>query len=79
MVSKAKSLRYPLIGFWTAGNDIIADGNWVWAPDNEPMKFAPWGPGEPNEFGKEDCAGLLNFLDFYLNDADCNSISFFHM
>ncbi|KAK3581658.1 hypothetical protein CHS0354_033416 [Potamilus streckersoni] len=76
---RANDTRQPIIEYWTAGNDIINEGHWVWAPNSEPMEFKPWAPGEPNRdvHDKDDCAGLFNYEDFLMNDDNCDESRFF--
>ncbi|KAL3868552.1 hypothetical protein ACJMK2_041353, partial [Sinanodonta woodiana] len=69
----------PIIECWTAGNDIIVEGHWVWAPSSEEMVFSAWAPGKPNQSlnGIDDCAGLFNWQDFQMNDDNCDEPRYF--
>ncbi len=59
---------------WLAGNDIINEGIWKWAPDNSPINVPlAWGPGEPNnQDGAENCLSVHTTLDNLLNDEPCS-------
>lgn len=58
---------------WTAGNDIAAEGDWVW-DGGEPLDYTNWYPGEPNDAeGGEDCLVLwVDIQSVSWNDAACN-------
>ncbi|KAI8491574.1 hypothetical protein Bbelb_307740 [Branchiostoma belcheri] len=36
--------------------DIQQEGRWVWEDGATLGHYSPWGPGEPNNDGNEDCA-----------------------
>jgi len=64
---------------WLGGNEIAQRGTWVWE-DGEAWSFAPWNPGEPNDYGAdaggppEDCLDLRPSPDagtFGFNDESC--------
>src|SRR3989338_1373748 len=52
---------------WIGFSDAISEGTWIWS-NNEAAEFTSWGPGEPNNSGDEDYAGLhptdLTWNDF---------------
>ncbi|KAL3868551.1 hypothetical protein ACJMK2_041352 [Sinanodonta woodiana] len=74
---RANDARQPVIEYWTGGNNIINEGQWVWAPNSEPMSFKPWAPGEPDRDLQENCAGLYNHDDFLMNNDNCDFSRFF--
>ncbi len=57
---------------WLAGNDIVNEGTWRWANNNDLVNInLAWGPGQPdNSGGKENCLHLHKY--FLLNDNVCN-------
>ena len=37
------------IGYWTSGNDLAVEGQFVWGyPEESSMTYTDWFPGEPN-------------------------------
>ncbi len=58
---------------WLAGNDIVNEGIWKWAPDDSPIHVPlAWGPGEPNnEKRPENCLAIHNQLNNLLIDGEC--------
>lgn len=44
--------------WWIGGTDEATEGTWL-DPDGTPIAYQPWAPGEPNDFGGEDCLDLL--------------------
>jgi len=56
--------------WWLGLSDQEAEGTFVWA-DGEPVTFAPWSDGEPNDSGgREDCAQVVPWSGRW-NDLDC--------
>lgn len=52
-------------------SDDLSEGSFVWF-DGEPASFAPWHPGEPNDYGNaEDCVEMLYGEGW--NDYDCSA------
>ncbi|KAK3593342.1 hypothetical protein CHS0354_021906 [Potamilus streckersoni] len=64
--------------YWTAANDIMKEGYWVWSPMNVPMRYTIWMESEPNNYkGQENCAEINYVRQFKMNDVDCElKISF---
>ena len=60
--------------FWTAGNDIQVEKDWVWAGVNENIsEFTDWTPGEPNSVnGEEDCMTIYPRQGYHWNDEHCD-------
>lgn len=55
---------------WLRGTDEGAEGTWTWA--GEPMSFAHWSPGEPNNHkGNENCLNIEVDLGGTWNDSPC--------
>ncbi|KAL3871305.1 hypothetical protein ACJMK2_039312 [Sinanodonta woodiana] len=64
----AKTLSH----YWTAGNDIIKEGDWVWTPLNVPIRYPAWYEMEPNNSnGQEHCAEIDIHRHFKMNDHNC--------
>ncbi len=56
--------------WWLGLSDRETEGEFVWA-DAEPVTFAPWSEGEPNDSGgREDCAQVVPWNGRW-NDLDC--------
>ena len=60
--------------FWTAGNDIQTEKEWIWAGNNEHITgYTNWAPGEPNQInGEEDCLTIYPRKGYHWNDAQCD-------
>ena len=66
----AMASRFAVARMWIGLTDVPEEGNWSWV-SGAPSSFEAWAPGEPNDFGGEDCAQL--FGDSWTwNDLDCN-------
>ncbi|KAL3871271.1 hypothetical protein ACJMK2_039278 [Sinanodonta woodiana] len=64
--------------YWTAGNDIMKEGHWVWTPLNVPILYSAWDDLEPNNIqGNEHCAELVSYRHFKMNDNNCQQNCFF--
>ncbi|KAL3871306.1 hypothetical protein ACJMK2_039313 [Sinanodonta woodiana] len=64
--------------YWTAGNDIMKEGHFVWTPLNVPIRYAAWYELEPNNSqGQEHCVELAYHRHFKMNDQDCKLNCFF--
>lgn len=61
-----------LVSYWTSGNDLVKEGHWVWA-NNEEMEYNGWGPGEPNNARGANCLALHSIELFKFNDDYCNT------
>jgi hypothetical protein len=70
-VREALASRFAAGKMWIGLTDAPEEGNWSWV-SGAPMGLEAWAPGEPNDFGGEDCAQL--FSDSWTwNDLDCNA------
>ena len=57
---------------WIGSNDLRKEGKWT-TLDNRPLPFAPWLPGEPNNWGgNEDCAVIVGSRQGKWNDGNCS-------
>ena len=65
--------------FWTAGNDIQIEKEWVWAGTNGPIaEFTDWTPGEPNQSGgEEDCLSFYPRQGYHWNDEHCDKSMYY--
>ena len=36
--------------YWTGGNEISRENDWVWVHSGNPIKYFNWVPGEPNDY-----------------------------
>ena len=65
--------------YWTAGNDLQREGQFVWAGTNDLIvEYTDWSPSEPNQNGgEEDCIAFFPVQDFHWNDEHCNVNAFF--
>jgi cysteine-rich repeat protein len=57
-----------------SANDKLLEGSFTWVT-GEPVSFAAWGPGQPDDFMGEDCA-VLDPLDIW-NDVPCTATKSF--
>ena len=55
--------------WWIGLNDTRTEATFVW-DDGTSASFRLWGPGQPDNFGNEDC-GEINSLGTNWNDAPC--------
>lgn len=62
----------PNRSWYLAGNDREEEGSWR-RLDQEPLDFANFGPGEPDDFGDEDCAVLASYANGDWADVRCNT------
>ena len=60
--------------FWTAGNDIKIENDWIWAGTNDHITgYSDWFPGEPNQIGgHEDCLSIYPRQGYQWNDEQCD-------
>jgi hypothetical protein len=65
-----ETLKDPTGLYWVAGNDIVDEGTWRWAPDDSPIHVnLTWNSGQPdNHEGSENC---LMIAYYQLNDLRC--------
>ncbi|KAL3871304.1 hypothetical protein ACJMK2_039311 [Sinanodonta woodiana] len=64
--------------YWTAGNDIIKEGHYVWTPWNVPIRYANWYINEPNNQNNEEhCVDLASHRYFQMNDNNCDLNCYF--
>ena len=69
-VRESMASRFAATSMWIGLTDASEEGSWSWV-SGAPVSFEDWKPGEPNDFGGEDCAQL--FSDSWSwNDLDCN-------
>jgi len=53
---------------WVGISDLATEGTWL-TEQGEVPPYLPWGVGEPNDSGGEDCGELVG--DLTLNDIAC--------
>lgn len=67
----------PALRYWLGGNDIKAEGTWMWEGKNVHFSFTYWSLNEPNNaHGKQNCllfrySGNDNAMKWF--DRDCNN------
>ncbi|KAK3581654.1 hypothetical protein CHS0354_033412 [Potamilus streckersoni] len=75
-----------IIEFWTAGYYNRTFRDWMWYRSHQRIQFislrngvkvSMWALPEPNSRNTEDCIGLFNREDYYMNDDDCFIKRFF--
>lgn len=46
--------------FWTSGNDLADEGNFMWMPNGQPFDYTNWGTDEPSKRKESyDCVELF--------------------
>ena len=58
---------------WIGGNDIAAEGTWVWEDGEIWGGFTAWNDGEPNGGVSEQCIALLYYKNAW-NDVSCGRV-----
>ena len=58
---------------WIGGNDIAAEGTWVWEDGEIWGGFTAWNDGEPNGGVSEQCIALLDYKNAWY-DVSCGSV-----
>ncbi|XP_043975112.1 galactose-specific lectin nattectin-like [Gambusia affinis] len=62
---------------WVGGHDCEKEGVWLWS-DGSKFTSAPWGSGEPNNAGIENCMEInAGGSALFLNDIACNNNFFY--
>jgi hypothetical protein len=56
---------------WFGASDVAAEASFTWTT-GEPFSFAPWGVGEPNNDGEEDCVNAKPADGWKWNDGLCS-------
>ena len=56
-------------GSWIGASDILVEGNWTWESNGQPLTYTNWGPGQPNNYGSQDCAMIDAQLTW--QDVEC--------
>jgi len=51
-------------GFWIGLNDIVSEDTFVWS-SGEPLTFAHWEEGEPNDRGGNEDVAVINYHYWY--------------
>ncbi|XP_053958229.1 C-type lectin 37Db-like [Anastrepha ludens] len=62
--------------FWTSGNDLIAEGQFMSLSTGRPLSYARWTAGEPdNANNNESCIHLWTNFEtvFKMNDMPCTA------
>jgi hypothetical protein len=70
-----ETVKHPIESHWVAGNDIVDEGTWRWAPDDSPIHVnLTWNPGQPdNHKGSENCMRIdYGTVNYRLNDRPCD-------
>ncbi|KAI8120437.1 C-type lectin 37Da [Lucilia cuprina] len=64
---------------WLSASDEDVEGLWIWYKTGEPIAYADWYDGQPDNFmGLEHCAHLFSAGGKYrMNDEDCKSLMFY--
>ncbi|XP_037810578.1 C-type lectin 37Db-like [Lucilia sericata] len=64
---------------WLSASDQDVEGLWVWYRTGEPIAYADWYDGQPDNFmGVEHCAHLLSVgRKYQMNDDDCKTPMFY--
>lgn len=59
--------------YWIGGDDIIAEGNWIWSINSDPITLNYWGPNRPDNAGAsgQNCLVYRHFSDWFWDDRGC--------
>ena len=57
---------------WIGANDLTTEGTFQWWSDSTTVTTASWSPGQPDNFGGEDCVELYTPSGLW-NDNECAS------
>ncbi|KPP56331.1 hypothetical protein Z043_126067 [Scleropages formosus] len=52
-----RSGRRGFITAWVGGTDAVREGAWLWI-DSTSFNYTRWNPGEPNNYGNENCLSI---------------------
>jgi hypothetical protein len=57
--------------WWIGLNDRNREGTWVWS-NGEPVVYAPWQSGQPNNYFNQDCVDIYRYgANASWGDSDC--------
>jgi hypothetical protein len=58
---------------WLAGNDVLKEGNWRWAPEDSPVHVnLRWSNGQPTNNDSENCLSMHSHAEgIYLHSDQC--------
>ena len=60
--------------WWTGGNDIESEGNWIWAKTSKQrVGDFVWRNGDPDGGIRQNCLCLYDNLSYEGIDASCTS------
>ena len=72
---RSKSLTYLI---WLGFNQTENEGDWVWQPEKEVLKWHKWADDQPDNwtemFGSEDCGAMFRNKPYW-NDDGCQQKS----
>merc|ERR1711872_1000458 len=57
--------------WWTGGNDIRQEGNWLWLVSFTTVGDFLWNPGDPNDGDSANCQYLSCNVGYTAGDAPC--------
>ncbi|XP_052717087.1 perlucin-like protein [Crassostrea angulata] len=60
------------VSYWLGGNDIEIEGVFKWVKSDQPLTYADWSPGQPDDANGEDCMELRGAFQYHWNDLPCN-------
>ncbi|XP_065364341.1 C-type lectin 37Da-like [Calliphora vicina] len=72
--------KYPLDRWWwLSGSDQDSEGIFSWYNTGEPVKYADWSAGQPDNMGgNEDCVHLWHVANKYqMNDWICKQKAYY--
>uniref|UniRef100_A0A8C9R5K2 C-type lectin domain-containing protein n=1 Tax=Scleropages formosus TaxID=113540 RepID=A0A8C9R5K2_SCLFO len=65
-----RSGRRGFITAWVGGTDAVREGAWLWI-DSTSFNYTRWNPGEPNNYGNENCLSINSGAHRGWNDLHC--------
>ncbi|XP_067675939.1 alpha-N-acetylgalactosamine-specific lectin-like [Haliotis asinina] len=60
-------------GVWLGGNDIRAEGLWVWDKSEKSIEYFDWDSSQPDDTGRtQNCMSLWKHFDYKWADHYCS-------
>ena len=57
--------------YWIGLSDRVTEGTFIWI-NGVPASFTYWSPGQPDNYGQEDCVVIWGFDNMTWSDQPCD-------